>query len=383
VVEVQGTVNPTFERVADAFAANFVDNREVGAACAVYVGGEPVVDIWGGSAEIEQQRAWEQDTLVCVFSTTKGVAAVCANQLIELGRLDPEAPIAEYWPEFAANGKASIPVKWALSHRAGLADLQAALTLDEVAAWDPVVEAIAAAPPVWEPGTKHGYHSLTYGWIVGEIIRRVTGRSLGQYFADAVAVPLGLDCYVGAPPELDDRIARIYPDNKTRALLDAAFADQSTLLGRVMSGPSCLFGWNAMWDSDMWNTRRMRGAEVPSTNGHSDARSLARMYAACVGEVDGVRLLSGETVVRAGAVLSDGTDCVSGTQMTFGLGFMLAPMFPEGVGPRTFGHYGAGGSTAFADPDRGVGFCYAMNQMDMIDNSRAEALVAATYQALA
>lgn len=383
VVDVQGTVDPAFERVADAFAANFAEHGEVGAACAVYVDGEPIVDIWGGMAEIDPPRTWERDTLVIVFSSTKGVAAVCANQLIEQGRLDPEAPIAEYWPEFAANGKASIPVKWALAHRAGLADVQADLTLDDVAAWDPVVEAVAAQPPVWEPGTKHGYHALTYGWIVGEIIRRVTGRSPGQYFADAVAAPLGLDFHIGVPPELDHRIARVYHDTETQALLESVFADQSTLLGRVMSGPSGLFGWNAMWDTGMWNTRRMRGAEVPSTNGHGDARSLARMYAACIGKVDGVRLLSDESVARASVVHSDGPDCVGGQRMTFGLGFMLAPMFPTGVGSRTFGHIGAGGSTAFADPDRGLGFCYAMNQMKMWADPRAEALVAATYEALA
>ena len=382
VIEVQGTVDPAFERVADVFAANFAEHGEVGAACAVYVGGEPVVDIWGGMAEIDPPRPWERDTLVIVFSTTKGVVAVCANQLIEQGRLDPEAPIAEYWPGFAANGKASIPVKWALSHRAGLADVQADLTLDDVAAWDPIVEAIAGAPPVWEPGTAHGYHTLTFGWMVGEIIRRVTGRSPGQYFADAVAAPLGLDFHLGVPPELDHRLAHVYHDTETQALLESVFADQSTLLGRATSGPSRLFGWNAMWDTGMWNTRRMRGAQVPSTNGHSDARSLARMYAACIGEVDGIRLLSNETVARASVVLSEGTDCVHGIPMTFGLGFMLAPMFPASVGPRTFGHFGAGGSTAFADPDRGLAFCYVMNQMKMIDLARSEALVAATYEAL-
>jgi len=391
VVDVRGAVDPAFERVADAFAANFAEHGDVGAACAVYVDGEPVVDIWGGMAEVEPSRRWERDTLVWVASTTKGVVAVCANQLIEQGRLDPDAPVAEYWPEFAANGKADISVKWALSHRAGLADVQADLTLDEVAAWDPIVEAIAEAPPVWEPGTAHGYHTLTFGWIVGEIIRRVTGRSPGQYFADAVAAPLDLDFHLGVPPELDHRLAHLYHDTETQAMLDAVFRDSSTLLGRATSGPSGLFGWDEMWDTGMWNSRRMRGAEVPSTNGHGDARSLARMYAACMGEVDGIRLLSDQTVARATVALSEGTDCVAGIPMTFGLGFMLGPMSGTGMlGPmrdvgvssRTFGHVGAGGSTAFADPDHGLTFCYVMNQMQMIDMARADALVAATYDAL-
>jgi CubicO group peptidase (beta-lactamase class C family) len=382
-VEVQGKVTPGFERVAEAFVGNFVEHDEIGAACAVYVDGEPVVDIWGGMAEVEPPRQWERDTIVIVFSCTKGATAVCANQLIEQGRLDPDAPIAEYWPEFAANGKAEIPVKWALSHRAGLAEVQGDLTLDDVAAWDPVVEAIAAQPPVWEPGTTHGYHTRSYGWIVGEMIRRVTGVSPGQYFAEAVAAPLGLDFHIGTPAELDPRVARLYPavhDAETQALIDSVLADQSTFMGRVMSGPSGLFAYN-----DMWNTRRMRGAEMPSSNGHSDARSLARMYAACIGEVDGVRLLSDETVERASVVLSDGPDCVVGQPLTIGLGFMLAPTFPRGVGKRTFGHSGAGGSVAFADPERRLAFGYAMNQMKMSMTNldpRGEALVAATYAAL-
>ena len=382
MVTVHGEVSAGFEPVADAFAASFAEHGEIGAACTVYLEGEPVVDIWGGMAEIDPPRPWQRDTIVILYSCTKGATAVMANRLIEEGRLDPEAPVAEYWPEFAANGKAEIPVKWALSHRAGLAEVQGDLTLEDCAAWDPVVEAIAAQAPVWEPGTKHGYHTRSYGWIVGEIIRRITGVSPGQHFADAIAAPLGLDFYIGTPAELDARIARMYPavlDPDAQALMDSVLSDQSTFMGRVMSGPSGLFAYN-----DMWNTRLMRGAEMPSSNGHGDARSLARMYAACIGEVDGVRLLGDETVARASEVLSDGPDCVIGQPLTIGLGFMLAPTFPVGVGPRTFGHSGAGGSTAFADPDHGLTFCYAMNQMKMAmaADPRSQALVSATYKAL-
>lgn len=383
MMEVRGTVAPGFEPVADAFANNFAEHGEVGAACTFYLDGVPVVDIWGGLAEIEPARPWAQDTIVIAYSCTKGATAVCANKLIQEGRLDPGAPVADYWPEFAANGKAHIPVSWALSHRAGLAEVQGDFTLDDVAAWDPIVEGIAAQAPVWEPGTKHGYHTRAYGWIVGEIIRRITGVSPGTYFAQEVATPLGLDFYIGVSEALDARVARMYPavhDAETQALVDSVLGDQSTLMGRVMSGPSGLFAYN-----DMWNTRRMRAAELPSSNGHGDARSLARMYAACIGEVDGVRLLSEETVERATEVLSDGPDCVIGQPLTIGLGFMLAPTFPAGVGPRTFGHSGAGGSSAFADPDRGLGFAYVMNQMKMSMTNldpRADALVAATYKAL-
>jgi CubicO group peptidase (beta-lactamase class C family) len=382
-VEIQGTVAPGFEAVADAFANNFAEHDEVGAACCLYVDGATVVDIWGGAAEQEPFRPWARDTIVITYSCTKGATAVCANQLIQEGRLDPGAPIAEYWPEFAANGKGSIPVKWALSHRAGLAEVQGDFTLDDVAAWDPIVEAIAAQAPVWEPGTKHGYHTRSYGWIVGEIIRRITGLSPGTYFSQHVAAPLGLDFYIGVPEALDARVARMYPavnDVETQAAIDAFLADQSTLMGRVMSGPSQLFAYN-----DMWNTRQMRAAEMPSSNGHGDARSLARMYAACIGEVDGVRLLSDETVASATEVLSSGTDCVIGQVLTIGLGFMLPPTLPADAGPRAFGHLGAGGSAAFADPDRGLGFAYVMNQMKLSVTNldpRGNALVSAAYRAL-
>ncbi len=383
-IEVKGTIKPGFEPVADAFIANFAEHGDVGAASAVYLHGEPVVDIWGGMADVAEARPWTQDTIVIAFSCTKGVTAVCANKLIEEGRLDPDAPIAEYWPEFAANGKGHITVRWGLSHQAGLAEVQGDLTLDDVVAWDPVVAAIAAQPTVWEPGTTHGYHTRSYGWINGELIRRITGMSPGQYFAHEIARPLGLEFYIGVPEELDERVATLYPavhDAETQALIDAVMSDQSSLMGRVMSGPSGLFGYN-----NMWNTRQMRVAEMPSSNGHGDARSLARMYAACMTEVDGVRLLADDTVQRATEMQCDGPDCVIGQPLSIGLGFMLASTFPGPVGPRTFGHSGAGGSVAFADPDRGLTFAYVMNQMKLSMthlDPRPEALVTATYDSLA
>ena len=381
--DVQGTLEAGFERVAEAFLENFASHGDVGAACTVLLDGRPVVDLWGGFAEREPLRPWARDTIVIAYSCTKGATAVCANKLIEEGRVDPAAPIAEYWPEFAANGKGSITVEQALSHRAGLAAVDGDLTLDDVAAWDPVVEAIAAQAPNWEPGTKHGYHTRSYGWIVGEIIRRVSGVSPGRYFAREVAAPLGLDFYIGVPEEVEPRVARMYPEEMApdvQSLVDSVLSDQSTFMGRVMSGPSALFRYD-----DMWNTRRLRAAEMPSSNGHGDARSLARMYAACLAEVDGVRLLSDETVRRATRVLSDGPDCVIGQPLTIGLGFMLAPTFPPGPGPRSFGHAGAGGSLAFADPDRGLSFGYVMNQMRLSvseQDPRAAGLVAATYESL-
>ena len=390
VIELQGTFEPGFERVVDAFLQNFAPPEargrgEVGAACCVHVGGEPVVDIWGGLADVEAERFWARDTIVIVFSCTKGVTAVAANQLIERGVLDPDAPIAQYWPEFGASGKAEIPVRWALSHRAGLAAVDAPdLTLDDVAAWDPVVEAIAAQAPNWEPGTKHGYHARSYGWIIGELIRRITGMMPGEYIAREIVEPLGLDFFVGVPESEDPRVATLYrarfDDPEIARLTDEMLRDTSHLLGRVMGGPAGLFGYD-----DMWNTRRMRGAQMPSSNGHGDARSLSRMYAACLDDVDGVRLLATETVVRASEVQSSGKDCVIGQPLTFGLGFGLSPTFGPAAGPTSFGHSGAGGSVAFADPERGLSFAYVMNQMQLSVSEpdlRAQSLIAACYESL-
>ncbi|MFO7591459.1 MAG: serine hydrolase domain-containing protein [Acidimicrobiia bacterium] len=388
-IELQGTVAPGYEQVADAFLANFGNAEEggrgdVGAACCLHVDGEPLVDVWGGLADQATGRPWVRDTIVIVFSCTKGVAAVAVNQLIERGDLDPDAPVARYWPEFAANGKAEIPVRWVLSHRAGLAAVDAPdLTLDDVAAWDPVVEAIAAQEPNWEPGTRHGYHARSYGWITGEIIRRITGLMPGEYVAREIVDPLGLDFVVGVPESEDPRVATLYParfdDPAVEALVDQVLRDPSSMLGRVMGGPAGLFGYD-----DMWNTRRMRAAQMPSSNGHGDARSLSRMYAACLDEVDGVRLLSDDAVARATEVQSSGKDCVIGQPLTFGLGFGLSPTFGPSAGPKAFGHSGAGGSVAFADPERGLSFAYVMNQMQLSmseADQRSESLIAACYEA--
>jgi len=381
---VHGEIAPGFESVGEAFAANFMERGEVGAGYCVYRDGRSVVDIWAGVAEQEPAHPWVRDTIVIVYSCTKGVTAVAANQLIERGALDPDSPVAEYWPEFAAEGKGKIPVRWVLSHRAGLAAIDGDLTLDDIAAWDPVIDAIAAQVPNWEPGTQHGYHARTYGWIMGELIRRVSGLTPGDYIKREIATPLGLDLYLGVPESEDARVARVYPavwdDPEIERLADQVLSDPSTLLGRVMGGPSNLFRYD-----DMWNTRLMRGAQMPSSNGHSDTRSLARMYAACIGDVDGVRLLSDAAVAQATEVQSSGKDCVIGQPLSFGLGFALPPTLGPSAGPAAFGHSGAGGSIAFCDPDCGVAVSYVMNQMQLsmseID-ARGESLIAATYAAL-
>jgi CubicO group peptidase (beta-lactamase class C family) len=378
VTDVQGSVETGFEAVREAFADNFERHGDVGGACCVYLHGRPVVDLWAGLADPTTGRPWRRDTVQLVFSATKGVTAVCVHRLAEAGKLDLDAPVARYWPEFAARGKAEIPVSWVLSHRAGLADVEGELRLEQVLAWDPVVAAIAAQAPNWEPGSAHGYHARSFGWILGEVVRRITGRSLGRYFAEEVASPLGLDFWIGLPAAQLPRCARMIPPAAdSPSLVDLLGAD--SLTARVMTGPSDLFAYD-----EMWNRPEVLAAEMPSSNGVGDARALARLYAALVGEVDGIRLLAAETVEAARAERSQGRDKVILVPSRFGLGFALPPMLALGCGPASFGHPGAGGSLGFADPEAGIGFGYVMNRMkfELSGDPRATGLVEAVYRSL-
>jgi CubicO group peptidase (beta-lactamase class C family) len=380
--EIHGVVSPGFEPVREAFARNFTEHGEVGAACCVYLRGEPVVDIHGGLADAATGRPWRDDTLQLVFSARKGVTAACVLRLVERGAIDLDAPVARYWPEFAANGKGAIPVRWLLSHRAGLAAIDGTFTLDEALAWHPVVEALAAQAPLWEPGTKHGYHLRSYGWLLGELVRRVDGRTLGHFLADEIVRPLGLDLWIGLPEEQEARVSTIVPPAppapEMAQLMERLFAPD-TIAGRAFSGPSNLFHYD-----DMWNRRALHAAELPSSNAICNARALARLYAALVGEVDGVRLLRAETVDMACTVQSDGADAVLYLPTRFGLGFMLPPLLCPSAGPTAFGHPGAGGSLALGDRAREVGFGYVMNRMSLATagDPRADALVAALGRCL-
>ncbi len=379
-VTVGGLVAPGFEPVQEAFTANF-DHGDVGAACCIYANGVPVVDLVGGLADPDTERAWTPETIALVFSTTKGATAICANRLIERGALDPDAPVAVFWPEFAQNGKDGVLVRHVLSHSAGLPVVEGAFTLDQALAWDPVVEQLARQATRWEPGTAVGYHLRTYGWLVGELVRRITGTTIGAFFAEEVATPLGLDFWIGLPAALEPRVARnLAPPSPTdpelRALMDAVMAP-GTLMGDALTGPSELFHYD-----DMWNTRALHACELPSSNGIGSAHAVARMYAATVGTVDGTRLLSDASVERATQMQSDGTDVVLGSPTRYGLGFSISPTVNLSAGPHAFGHSGAGGSLGFADPEHGIGFGYVMNRMKLGLNldRRPANLVAAVYE---
>jgi CubicO group peptidase (beta-lactamase class C family) len=297
--------------------------------------------------------------------------------------------VATYWPEFAQRGKDSIPVRWLLCHKAGLPVVDAHLTLDEALAWKPVIEALEAQEPVWEPGSAHGYHALTYGWLVGEVIRRADGRELGQFFAEEVAAPLGLAFWIGLPDSEQHRVARLEggltPDasevpEQLRELM-AQFMGPDSLLGRALT-------LNGAFDAEgAWNRPDVRAAQIGAANGVTNARSLARMYAGLVGGLDGgpsSGLLDAGQISRARERQTTGNDRVLYVETTFGLGFMVSSAFAPYGGPGSFGHAGAGGSVGFADPDNQVGFGYVMNRMmqNLSGDPRTRGLIREAYAAI-
>jgi CubicO group peptidase (beta-lactamase class C family) len=398
-VNIDGWTAPGFEAVRDVFTANLTQGLDVGAGFAAYHRGVKVVDLWGGIADVDTGRPWEEDSVILVFSTTKGATALCANILAERGELDPEAPVATYWPEFAQAGKADITVAQLLCHQAGLAWMDTPLTLAETLAWDPVVTALAAEAPHWEPGTKHGYHATTFGWLVGEVVRRVSGRSVGRFFADEVAGPLGLDFWIGLPEAEEPRVVPLIPFEIPAELTGGIDVDFRTkgfealgaLLGNDFPAIKALnTPRGAFADLYAWNSREVRAAEIPAANGVTDARSLARMYAGAIGEVGGTRVLGPAQLDRAITRRTSGPNFVlMDMDIQFGLGFMvMSSLMTLGAthgATRGFGHFGAGGSAGWADPDAGLAFGYVMNRMDMglAGDVRSATLIEATYAAAA
>lgn len=312
--------------------------------------------------------------------------AVCAHLLAERGRLDLDAPVARYWPEFAAEGKSAIPVGWLLSHRAGLPALEKGFSMDGVQAWDPIVEALAGQRPAWRPGTAHGYHARTFGWLVGEVVRRVTGRSLGTFFAEEVAGPLGLGFWIGLPAEFEPRVARLIPPQPPAGVDPEALPPPLRRMLEARSDPDSLSSRALTLPGLDDNSRAVHAAEIPGHNGIATARSLARLCAALIGEVDGVRLLSPSTLRAAIRTRSDGPDKVLFVDTRFGLGFMRDSSFSPFGGAGRFGHTGSGGALAFADPDKGLAFGYVVNRMMpglLGADPRHTALIGAVRESLA
>lgn len=385
-VDVQGTVAAGFEPVRDAFVRNFERLGERGAAVAVYRDGHKVVDLWAGTRDVDGTEPWALDTAQVVHSATKGVAASVLLLLHQRGQIDLDAPIGTYWPEFKSAGKERVLVRHLLAHRAGLPVLDRPLTPAEAIDGVSGARALVAQRPLWEPGTDHGYHAHTYGWLIAELVVRVTGRTIGQWIAAEIAGPLGLDFWVGLPPEEAHRVGRIGPVQEPPAAVGGelrlrpkrsvaeAYEDPESLTRRA-------FG--VIDPRPDVNDPAYRAAELPAAAGISTARALARVYAAMIGPVDGHRLFAPATLTLARTEESAGPDRVLVVATRFGLGFMLHGPAAPLLAPGSFGHPGSGGSLGFADPESGIAFGYVTNGMrrGVTADPRAQALVRAVRSA--
>jgi CubicO group peptidase (beta-lactamase class C family) len=377
---IEGHCEDRFAAVRDAFVSNFEEGLEAGASFAATLNGKFVVDLWSGDADAARSRPWQRDTVVNVFSTTKAMTALCAHILADRGLLDFDAPVVRYWPEFGRGGKDRLPVRMLLSHTAGLAAVRRPLAVDALYDWAGYTDAIAEQEPWWEPGSANGYHAITYGHLVGELIRRISGRSVAAFFRDEVARPLGADFHIGLPASEDHRAGEmIAPTAEENAAAGVPAPDPESMLGKVMGNPRLA--------PELSNTTAWRRAEIPAANGHGNARSVARVMSAlaCGGEVDGVRLVRPETIARAIATQAYDKDLVLGFKIKWGLGFMLtSPELPFSPNPRTFGHGGWGGSLGFADLDAGASWAYVMNKMapGTAGDLRGFAVVSAFYGCL-
>lgn len=376
--QLHGICAPGFEPVRETFAENLTRRGELGASVAVVAGGEPVVNLWAGWADPARARPWQPDTLTNVFSTTKAMTALCVHVLMDRAGLDPDHPVAYYWPEFAAAGKSGITVRWVMNHRSGLAGFTAPVTVADLMDWEKMTALLAAQEPLWEPGTVTGYHSLTFGYLAGEIVRRITGQSLGRFFAAEVAGPAGADVHIGVASGDLARCSvlqqsRLPPDE--RDVRRRAFAAAHPAAAAVLSNPVLPDG--------VANDPAWRQAEIPAANGHATALGLATIFGTLV---DGSqRLITAETLRAATAGHGRCTDLVLRMPLDFGLGFMLSgPERHFGPNPAAFGHDGSGGSTVCADPEQGLAFAYVMNRMgrDVADDARKMALIDALYESL-
>jgi CubicO group peptidase (beta-lactamase class C family) len=370
VPEIHGRCDPRFRGVRDALVHNFEAHHELGAAVAVMLDGEAVIDIWGGWMDRARTRPWHEHTLVDVFSVGKPMAVVCLLLLSERGGVDLDAPVARYWPEFVVGGKGAITVRELLAHRAGLPGIRRELPEGAMYHWSQMTGALAAETPWWEPGSAHGYHTNTYGFLVGELVRRTSGETVGRFFRRAIAEPLELDFHFGLAASEDVRVAEfLFPE------AGAAFENAPMMVRRAYLNPPGVSGLGTV------NTRAWRAAEMPSTNGHATARAVAAIYAALCQR----RLLRPSTLAEATREHSHGRDLVLDRPSRFGLGFQLTmPERPLGPNPHAFGHFGAGGSLAFADPDAGLVFAYTPSQGEgpRWQNPRNRGLLEALYASL-
>lgn len=373
---IDGVCSDRFAAVRNAMALNFDEGLDVGASVAITIDGELLVDLWGGHADEARRVPWERDTITNVWSTTKTMTALCALMLADAGAIDLHAPVARYWPEFAAAGKEGIEVRHLLGHTSGLSGWQEPITVETLFDWEQATSLLAAQAPWWEPGTASGYHAITQGFLVGEVIRRVTGRTVGQFFAAEVAGPLGADFHIGLDPSQFGRVANVIPPPP----LSMGEVDHASIAFRTLANPllDASWAWTEAW----------RRAEIPAANGHGNARSvaIAQSVLACGGEVGGRRFLSAEGCQRVFEEQAHGTDLVLGVPLRFGIGYGLnSPEMPMGASKRLCFWGGWGGSLIIVDLDARMTIAYVMNRMGQgtVGDARGARIVTAAYASLA
>jgi CubicO group peptidase (beta-lactamase class C family) len=376
-----GTCSAQFDPLRELFATKLESGEDLGASLAVIIDGEMVADFWGGWADEARTTPWAENTITCVFSTTKTMTSLAALVLVDRRELDLDANVAKYWPEFAANGKAAIKVRHLMSHTSGVSGWDQPVTIEDIYDWAKSTAMLAAQAPWWEPGTASGYHAMTYGHLIGEVVRRITGQRLGEFFSAHIAGPLGADFHIGLPPSGFHRVANLVPWPPQPA--GPTQLDPNGPAFKTFTGPDMSL------NIERSRTERWRCADIGATNGHGNARSVARIQSAvaCGGEVDGIRLLSPKTINRIFEVQSDGIDRVLGYRVKLGVGYGLPwpkvlPFVPEG---RVCFGAGAGGSLVIADADRRMTIAYVMNKMALpapgpIATPIAAALVERVYE---
>jgi CubicO group peptidase (beta-lactamase class C family) len=381
-VPLNGTYAPRFQRVVDAFIENYRTEDELGSSVSAVVDGSTVIDLWGGWKDGARVHEWQHDTIVCMMSVSKGITGLAFMLLVDRGLIDVDAPVARYWPEFAQAGKQSLPVRYILDHRAGLPVLENPLWPGAMYDREAMCAALAAQAPLWQPGTIAAYHVHTQGYLLGEIMRRVTGKTVGPFLRDEIAQPLHADYMIGAMSARDQaRCAEVIPNMDAR-LFAAKEAERDTLRARAfLQNPA------EPWHTTL-NSRPWRECEIASGNGHGNARGVARIYGAFArgGELEGVRLCSPASIEAMISEQHNLTERLQDRPYHQALGILLntPSAVYMGPNPRAFGHHGIGGSIGFADPDAGIGFSYCINQMHAVGTNgpRAARLISALYASL-
>ncbi len=367
-------VAPGYEPVADAFAKAFEEFPQMGGALSVLVDGTPVVEGWGGLADTRDGSPWRQDTATVVFSCTKGIMSILVAKLVEDGCLRYDAPVATYWPEFAAEGKEAITVREILSHRSGLSAPRRPFTTAQMLAWDPIVEGLAAQEPLWEPDSAYAYHAITHGWLIGEVMRRVTGKMPGELLRETIAEPLAADLWLGLDPALEPRVAHLTVGSTLADLVAVQDAEAAAAGGIDWPGQAMTLGGalpRALVTPDGgFNAPAAHEAQIPGAGGIATARGLATAWSATVTTTAGVRLVGDGVLDEAAAVQTEGAPFYPAPAPwpRWGMGFQLDSQARHYLGVGSIGHDGAGGQVAFGDREHGVGFAFVTNQMEAIDH---------------